>query len=146
MDAEHLLKFKKFPSPQSFNSQVKQTRLAKKQPYIHIKIKYVTVSSICTASPQIFAISRVLHFPPIESFSTCVSLLCLNGTCSRRLSPKAITACSRNVSDLLIYMASTCVSPIESVFPSLSDPARSTKFSLEVTYFVLDSTRECDSM
>ena len=89
---------------------------------------------------------RVLHFPPIESFNTWVSLLCLNGTWSRRLSPSAMTACSKNVSDLLIYMASTCVSPSDSVFPSLSDPARSTKLSLEVTYFVLDSTREWDSI
>ena len=106
----------------------------------------ITVSSICTASPQILAINRVLHLPPMESFNTCVSLLCLKGTCSRLLSPNAITACSRNVRDLLIYMASTWVSPTESVLLSLSDPARSTKLSLDVTYFVLDSTRECDSM
>ena len=107
---------------------------------------FLTVSSMWAASPHTFAISKVLHFPPMESFNTWVSLLCLNGTWSLLLSAKAITACSKKVSDLLMYMASTWVSPTDRVFPSRSDPAKSTKFSLEVTYFVLDSTRECDSM
>ena len=108
--------------------------------------KNLTVSSICSASPQILATSSMLHFPPRESFSTCVSLLCLYGTCPRCGSPNAITTCSRNVSDLLMYMASICVSPNECSLPSLSEPAKSTRFTLDTVYLVLDSVLECDSI
>ena len=71
----------------------------------------LTVSSSCSASPQTFAMRTVLHFPPIESFRKCVNLVCRKGMWSRLLSAKAITVCSRNVRDLLMYIASCWVRP-----------------------------------
>ena len=74
--------------------------------YIFSLIRSHTVSSIWGASPQILATSKLLQLPPIESFKQCVSLVCLNGMKSLLRSASAITVCSKNVNDLLMYIAS----------------------------------------
>jgi hypothetical protein len=60
-----------------------------------------------------FAITSVLEFPPIESFSRFVSLLCLYGMNSRVLSHDATTTISKNDNDLLMKFASLRMTPSE---------------------------------
>ena len=50
--------------------------------------------------------------------------------------------CSKNVRDLLMYMASVWVLPSDWVLPSRSEPAKSTKLSLETVYLASDCTRD----
>ena len=90
-----------------------------------------TVSSSCPNSPQMLPIITVWHDPPIEFLSTWVSLLCLYGICSLLLSARAMTACSKNVNDLLICIASSWAYPSANVFPIRSEPARSTRFNFD---------------
>ncbi len=71
----------------------------------------LTVSSTWCDSPQMFATSRVLLRPPIESSRQWVNFDWRNGICSRRRSASATITCSRNVRDLLMYSASVCVFP-----------------------------------
>ena len=94
----------------------------------HVEI----VSSACASSGHVHAIMVVLQLPPSASRSTDVSLLCRNATC---LSPRdnALTVCSRKVRLLLMCVASRSALPVTLVFFTRSDPARSTRFSLETT-------------
>mmetsp|Transcript_6958 Transcript_6958/g.10181 ORF Transcript_6958/g.10181 Transcript_6958/m.10181 type:complete len:219 (-) Transcript_6958:475-1131(-) len=99
-----------------------------------------SVSSSCAFSPHIFAIIVVTEFPPKESFNIYVSLDCRYGIWSLAGDDKATTTCSKNVSDLLMYFASVNVCPLECVFPTRSDPAKSTKLSFDKIVFPWDST------
>lgn len=56
---------------------------------------------------------RGLAVSPSESLSTCVSLLCLNGTCSLWRSARARMVCSRNDKERLMYTASFNVWPFD---------------------------------
>lgn len=64
------------------------------------------VSSRCRDSGHMLAIIRVMLFPPSESRRTCVSFDERNGMWSRCFVLRAMTTCSRNDRDRLIYSAS----------------------------------------
>mmetsp|Transcript_24140 Transcript_24140/g.60767 ORF Transcript_24140/g.60767 Transcript_24140/m.60767 type:complete len:219 (+) Transcript_24140:457-1113(+) len=102
-----------------------------------------SVSSSCASSPQMLAISSVLQLPPSESFRTCVSLEERYGTWSRFFSDSATMTCSRNVRDLLMWVASFSTLPVLPVFSTRSLPARSTRCSLDTT---TSSLSGCDRL
>ena len=89
-----------------------------------------TVSSACWSSGHVHATRVVLQLPPRASLSTLVSLDWRNGT-PLTSSPREsdVTICSRNVSDLLMYVASFSAWPVTCVFFTRSEPARSTRWS-----------------
>lgn len=66
--------------------------------------------------------------------------------CSLFFSLRASTTCSKNERLLLMCYASISWVPAVPVFLVLSDPARSTKCSFELTIFSVDSTLDLDSM
>mmetsp|Transcript_11241 Transcript_11241/g.27398 ORF Transcript_11241/g.27398 Transcript_11241/m.27398 type:complete len:208 (-) Transcript_11241:463-1086(-) len=104
----------------------------------------LTVSSTWSSCGHTHASMTVLQLPPSASRRTLVSLDCRKGTCwSRRLS--AFTVCSRNVSDLLMYVASVSAAPVTAVFLMRSDPARSTRLSLDTVVFSAPSPEARDS-
>ena len=76
----------------------------------------------------------VLVLPPSESCSRRVSLESRYGMCYDFLeetpSTSALMTFPKAVSDRLILMPSFIVWPVAPVFEFLSDPARSTRFSL----------------
>ncbi len=107
---------------------------------LEANFKVDIVSSRCVISGQTFAIINVFEFPPIESLSKLVNLLYLYGIWSLYFSESATTTYSRNESDLLINYASNKDFPSDPVFLVLSEPAKSTKWSLDTITFSDDST------
>jgi len=76
--------------------------------------------------------SIVLLFPPKESLRILVSLLSLYGIWVLVPSVSCLITCPRTVNDLLIFLASSNLRPVAPVFPTFSDPAKSTKNSFPV--------------
>jgi hypothetical protein len=86
------------------------------------------LSSKCTPRLLAVHIITVFELPPRLSLNTYVNFESLNGT--NPPSPKAVITLPRVVRLLFIYFASSNTFPVAPVFPILSDPAKSTKFSL----------------
>ena len=96
-------------------------------------LRVLIVSSFYAQAGLTVAIITVLQFPPRESFSILVSLLSLKGTKEPFLvlSPKALIQLASAKRDVLILAPSINLIPLFSVTVPLSEPARSTKVSLE---------------
>ena len=90
----------------------------------------------------------VLQLPPSESLSSLVSFESLYGMCDRGLTSvsAAMTLPSQD-SDWLIFFDSSSRSPVAPVILTLSDPARSTRFSLPtLTCFDPSTVFICSTM
>lgn len=87
------------------------------------------VSRKLFSAGEIQAIIYVLELPPKESYRIRVNFVSLYGICLLALvvSVKAVITFPRHKSPLLILMPSFIVSPVEPVFFSDSEPAKSTK-------------------
>jgi hypothetical protein len=75
---------------------------------------------------------QVLELPPKDSSKTLVSLLSRYGICDDLPSVKVLITSPRDVKLLLMFFASSKVYPLALVFPTFSEPAKSTKNSLPV--------------
>jgi hypothetical protein len=90
-------------------------------------------SSVFVASALIVAIMMVLQLPPKLSRRTEVIMLSRYGICDRSPLPRSERATitrSRKKRDVLMNLASFRTDPDAFVLATLSDPAKSTKFSL----------------
>mmetsp|Transcript_26758 Transcript_26758/g.64883 ORF Transcript_26758/g.64883 Transcript_26758/m.64883 type:complete len:208 (-) Transcript_26758:541-1164(-) len=97
-------------------------------------LSVLRVSSKFVSDGLTQAIMSVWLFPPSESCSSLVILASRNGTWDplRFSSPRALMTFPRARSPLLMLIPSRMRSPTAPVLLSRSDPARSTKWNLEV--------------
>ncbi|OMH85159.1 hypothetical protein AX774_g1302 [Zancudomyces culisetae] len=98
----------------------------------------LTVSAALYDDGEQLIISVVLLFPPNDSCNIRVSLLSRYGICDDLPSVSALITIPSADNDLFIFLASSNVCPDAPVFPTFSDPAKSTKLNLPI--FVLPST------
>jgi hypothetical protein len=77
-------------------------------------------------------IRQVLELPPKDSSKTLVSLLSRYGMCADLPSVRVLITSPREVKLLFIFFASSKVCPLALVFPTFSEPAKSTKKSFPV--------------
>lgn len=91
------------------------------------------VSSVCLIEGPIVTTRLVLELPPRESYKRRVSLDSLKGIKFDFPSDKADMHLPRALKELLIALASWSLSPVDFDFFTLSEPARSTIYKIDVT-------------